>query len=121
MTDELFEFTEDGQWEPLVEKSKVPVVVEFYTPWCEPCKELEPVVKKMSKEFSTVCFYRYNMDLLFYRANSNSVTSIPAIILFKPGANTYDLPIVVETIYGYITADMFREKLQKLTAVEQTV
>jgi thiol-disulfide isomerase/thioredoxin len=119
MTDELFEFTEDSQWESLVDKAKIPVVVEFYTPWCEPCKELEPVLKKMSKEFPTVSFYRYNMDTLYYQANKREVTGVPTTILFKPGIYTDGPPMIADTIYGYITADMFRDKLQKLTAAEQ--
>lgn len=118
MAEELFEFTEESQWDTLVDKSKVPVVVEFFTPWCEPCKELEPVLKKMAREFPMVSFYRYNMDLLYYRANKFNITGVPTTLLFRPGVN-FDVPVIVDTIYGYITADTFRAKMQKLVEAEK--
>lgn len=114
MADKLFEFTEESQWEKLVENSAVPIVVEFCTPWCEPCKELEPVLKRLSQEFQNVSFYRYNMDVLFFRADEFGVTGVPTTMLFKPGVYRGSPPLVVDTILGYVTADMLRTKIQAL-------
>ena len=109
---DIQEFSKDSEWEELVNKSSVPVLVEFFTPWCEPCKELEPVLKKLSKEFP-ITFYRYNMDKLQYRANSLTVTGVPTMLLMLPKFASGEADIF-DRIVGYMTVDMMRPKLEAL-------
>ena len=111
---DIYELKQESDWDTIIKKSAVPMLIEFYTPWCEPCKELEPVLKKLSKEFSNVFFYRYDMDKLYYRANVMGIKGVPVIQLLLPPSKTGEEAGIFDQIPGYVTTDMLRPKLASL-------
>ncbi|MCK6487166.1 MAG: thioredoxin [Planctomycetes bacterium] len=79
------EFT-DATFEQEVLKSAKPVLVDFWAPWCGPCKMVGPVIEKLAKELeATVLIGKLNVDDNPATAQQYGVMSIPTMILFKGG------------------------------------
>lgn len=79
------EFT-DATFEQEVLKSAKPVLVDFWAPWCGPCKMVGPVIEKLAKELeATVLIGKLNVDDNPATAQQYNVMSIPTMILFKGG------------------------------------
>ena len=60
-------------------------VVDFWAPWCGPCKIFGPIFEEVSEELKSVKFCKLNVDLNRDSAKENGVMSIPTIILFNDG------------------------------------
>ena len=60
-------------------------VVDFWAPWCGPCRMIEPSVRELSEEIPEVNFYKLNVDEAQQIAIQYGVMSIPTIIVFKEG------------------------------------
>ncbi|MDD5421983.1 MAG: thioredoxin [Candidatus Omnitrophota bacterium] len=70
-----------------VMKSDKPVLVDFWAPWCMPCKIIAPSVEKLAQEFDgKVKIMKSNVDESPEIATELSVLNIPTLILFKDGA-----------------------------------
>ena len=66
-------------------KNENPVVVDFWAPWCGPCRMLSPVVDQVSEEVEGVSFGKVNVDEEKELAARYGIMSIPALVLFKDG------------------------------------
>ena len=79
------EFT-DANFAAEVLQSDKPVLVDFWAPWCGPCKMVGPIVEKLAKELAgSVKIGKLNVDDNPAMAQEYGVMSIPTMILFKGG------------------------------------
>jgi len=67
-------------------ESKIPVVIDFWTSWCAPCKEVESALRELSKKLEgKIKFVRANVEETQSLASTYMVMSIPSLIIFKNG------------------------------------
>ena len=81
----LVEFTSDT-WQKEVLESALPVVVDFWAPWCGPCRALTPTIEKLATTYAgKVKVGKLNIDDAQDIASTYGVTSIPRVFIFKKG------------------------------------
>jgi thioredoxin 1 len=76
----------DANFDETVHNSDVPVLVDFWAPWCGPCKMIGPIVEEIAGEYegkATIC--RLNTDDARDSAMEFGISAIPTLILFKDG------------------------------------
>jgi thioredoxin 1 len=82
----LAQFT-DANFEQEVLKSEKPVLVDFWAPWCGPCRAVGPVVEELAEAYKgRVKVGKINIDDNPTTATAYGVMSIPTLILFNKGA-----------------------------------
>ena len=75
----------DDQFDAEVLQSEGPVVVDFWAPWCGPCRVVGPILADMADEHQRVTFLKLNVDENPQTQARYSVLSIPTVILFDGG------------------------------------
>ncbi|MBD3314931.1 MAG: thioredoxin [Chitinivibrionales bacterium] len=85
-SENLKEMTDDTfQAEAL--ESKLPVVVDFWAPWCGPCKMLTPILEELAEEYDgNVVFAKINIDDNPHVASKYGINSIPSLLFIKNGS-----------------------------------
>ena len=96
----------DQNFEAEVLKSDVPVLVDFWAPWCGPCKILGPIVEELAKEMEgkPVKVAKMNVDESQDIPQKYGIMSIPTLMIFKGGE-------VVDQMVGVTPKDTLAEKL----------
>jgi len=85
MAASLKEFT-DGNWKSEVLDSPIPVVVDFWAPWCSPCRMLAPTIEKLAGEYEgKVKVGKLNTDENQETPSSLRISAIPTVVMFKGG------------------------------------
>lgn len=76
----------DSNFDSEVIKSSTPVFVDFWAPWCGPCRMVAPVVEELAKEMAgKVKFVKVNVDDSPLTASKYGIMSIPTLLLIKGG------------------------------------
>lgn len=95
----------DNQFDTEVLQSASPVVVDFWAPWCAPCRMVAPAIQNLSKELAgKVRFVKVNVDENPVQASKYGVQGIPTLLFFKAGE-------LVDSAIGAYPEPMLREKV----------
>jgi len=85
MSESILELT-DAAFDQAVNDSDVPVLVDFWAPWCGPCKMLTPIIEDIGTEYGDkIKTYKINTDDNRDSAIELGISAIPTLILFDKG------------------------------------
>ncbi|MEN6360611.1 MAG: thioredoxin [Smithella sp.] len=103
MSSQFLGVATDENFEGEVLKSDKPVLIDFWAPWCGPCKAIGPIVEEIASEYADkVKVMKMNVDESQKSAVAYGVRSIPTLMMFKGGK-------VSDTLIGLVP----KEKLEK--------
>jgi thioredoxin 1 len=107
MTNQYVTAATDDNFAEEVLKSSKPVLVDFWAPWCGPCKAIGPIVEELAEQFKdTIKVMKLNVDDSQKTAINFNVRSIPSIILFKDGK-------VQDTLIGLVPKERLENFVKK--------
>jgi thioredoxin 1 len=107
MSENIIEL-EDDQFEAKVLKSEKPVMVDFWAPWCGPCKAITPTVETLAAVYGDkITFAKLNVDDNPLTPSKFGIQAIPTLIFFKNGSP-------VEQIVGMVAKEKLEESIKEL-------
>ena len=105
---------QDDEFDDKVIQSQMPVVVDFWAPWCGPCKAVGPIIEKMAEaHHGKVQFAKINIDDNADTAQKYGIKSVPTIMFFNDGQ-------MVDKLVGIVTAAKLDQSLQNVLAGKPT-
>jgi len=110
MSSDLVIHTTDQNFEKEVVQSDKPVLVDFWAPWCGPCRAIAPVLDELASEYGEkIKIVKVNVDENQQAPQRFSVRGIPTLIFFKGGKD-------VETLVGAHPKETLKEKIDSVLA-----
>jgi thioredoxin 1 len=99
---------DDASFDTQVLKSEKPVLVDFWAPWCGPCRAIAPIVEELAEKFGDkVTFAKCNVDDNPITPGKYGIKAIPTLIFFKQGQ-------VAEQITGMVARAKLEEAIAKV-------
>lgn len=95
-----------SSFQDLLDQSNVPVLVDFYAPWCGPCQMMAKPLEQVSQQYKTrLRVVKINTDNYPTIASQHRIAALPTLVLFKDGQP-------VDRIEGVVPADRLSARLQ---------
>ena len=99
---------DDSVFDAEVLKSDKPVLIDFWAPWCGPCRAISPLVEELAGEFGDkIKFVKCNVDDNPITPGKYGIRSIPTLMFFKDGN-------VVDQVIGIVARSKLEEVINKI-------
>ncbi|MDD4356900.1 MAG: thioredoxin [Smithellaceae bacterium] len=107
MSSQFLGVATDDNFDGEVLKSDKPVLIDFWAPWCGPCKAIGPIVEEIAAQYQDkVKVMKLNVDEAQKAATTYGVRSIPTLMIFKDGK-------VLDTLIGLVPKEKLEEFVKK--------
>ncbi len=108
--EKIFDYENDKEWNF---KGELPVIIDFYADWCQPCKMVAPVLEKLSKEYDgKINVFKIDTEDQRELAGVFQITSIPSI-LFIPKEDKPQMAL------GALPKESFEDAIKNVLKVEK--